>query len=298
MSNIYFKSNLKHLIRVSGDSQSELAAYLGYSSDSGINNLINPNRGNDYPSDPKLIDDICKRYGITRDMLLYEDLSDINTFHLYECDLGSLIELHKKMFPTITPKDNDPILFKKGYKIHMDFINKAQIDSVENEMMFFEFINLYEQAWNESNSFSALANILSILVYIRSNIQNEHRLEGLKKYKKNIIDKKTLDRDYILNNNNSSLNLEELSEFDDLIIQCISILKKHKDYHEFADYYLAIRYTVNIAHEDIDEAVSASISGYLLSDLVYLQNQYAIDYFVFKDKFINTKIKKPHKLWR
>lgn len=280
MKKLYFNSNLKHLKKIYDDSNSELAAYLNYSGDSGITNLYNRNKG--YP--PELIDKICARYKITRDMLLYEDLTSIKISNLSDIEHSKLLEFHFKLFPIITPKNCDSKYFIDGYKKHINLLHTEK-SGAETYQEFIDYLDLYEQAWNKDNSLPALANTLSSLVSYRSNLQNKTKILGVLKYKDKKISKKILNRDYFLDNNQNDLDLDEIRGLDNLIIDCISVLKKHNDYQPFADYYLAIRYVFNIAHEDLDEATSANISGYLLSDLVYLNNKYAIDYFIFKNSF-------------
>lgn len=288
MKKIYFKSNLKHLINIYGDTNLDLALYLDYSSASAISNMINRSN-NDYPSDPQIIDKICIRYKITKEMLLYEDLSNIKTAYLFEIDEKKQIEFCSYIFPIISPKNNDSENFKKAFKIHSNLMKQTS-PKFDVSQDFLTLSNLYLQAFETSNSLSSLANLLSLLIYSRATIDKENLIDGYQKFKNNIITGKTFKKDYILDNQISLSKSAESNDLDDFILECIRILKKHNDYQSFADFYLAIRYFLNIAQEDLDPATSASISGLLLSDLVCLHNKYAINFFVYKQELEEKEI--------
>lgn len=283
MKKIYFKSNLKHLIKIYDDTNLDLALYLDYNSASAISNMINRSN-NDYPSDPQLIEKICQRYQISREMLLYEDLSYLKKAYMFEIDEEKQIEFYKYIFPIIVPKEDDSQTFVEAYTIHSNLLRRKDV----NLNALQEINNIYElyvKEFNSNNNLSALANILSILVLSRTQEGKEYWIKGYLKLKNNTINDKTFKKDYFLNVQTESTEKFESNDLDDLILLYIEILKQHEEYQEFADFYLAIRYFLNIAQEGLNQSQSANIARYLLSDLVCLHNKYALDFFVHKQIF-------------
>lgn len=280
MKKIYFKSNLKHLIKLYEDSYLNLAIYLGYSSDSAIWNIINRSN-NDYPSDPQLIDKICLRYKITKEALLYEDLSNMSKAYVFEVDEKIQKEFYLSVFPIIKPKEDDCKNFKEAYKLHWDLFQQTDIlKDVSQE--FFYILDLYQKALDEDNCLSALANMMNILVLERSQLNKQSQIEGYIKLKNNTISQKTYKRDYVLDNQNIDSERIDTDDLDTFILECITELKKHEEYISFAEFYQAIRYFLNIAYDDLDDATSASISGYLLQDLERINNKYAVNFIIHK----------------
>lgn len=284
MRKIYFKSNLKHLIKMHKDSNLELALYLGFSSDSTISNWFNK-KDNFYPQDSLIIDKICLRYVIDKDSLLYEDLSSIKMPTLFELPDDKLIELQSFVFPLIIPKENDSDFFKLGFYKHKKLLQQTKV-SAENMQLFNEYSNLYEKAYEIDASLPALANTLSSIIYYRAGIVNTNKIVGFYKYKNKQISNKSFYRDYILSShevelNSDSLTQNELNELDKSIIEIIIELKKHIEFQQFADFYLAIRYKLNIADKDLNKVTSDVIFESLLYDLVRLKNIYAINFLKY-----------------
>ncbi len=294
MKKNYFKSNLKHLIKINKDTQENLAFSLGYNSISTISNWFTKD-DNHLPSN-SIIESICSRYSISKDLLLYEDLTPIKTPFFFDLPDEKLIEFTSFLLPLIDPKDNDSEFFKKGYMKQREFLNKTEIGT-EISQLFCEYMDLYEKACENDDSYPALANMLSSLVLIRLNIANENKINGLLKYKNKQISKKDLAKNYFLDINNNidydddNFDQTDIEEMDKNIMDIISELKKQPDFQQFADFYLAIRYKLNIADSDLDVVTSEIISENLLLDLVRLENIYAANYFVYFDKLSKNYLK-------
>lgn len=296
MKKIYFKSNLKHLIKIYNDSNLELALYLGFTSESTISNWFNK-KEDYYPTDTQIIDKICFRYTITKDLLLYEDLSSIKTPFLFDLPDDKLIELHSFLLPLISPKENDSELFKQAFYKHKELLKQTKVGA-ETTQLYFEYMDLYEKAYEKDDSLPALANTLSSIVHMRTGIAKENVISAMFKYRNKKISKKSFSRDYILNidnqtdSDNDNIDQNEIKQLDTCIMKIIAELKGHADFQQFADYYLAIRYRLNIADSDLDEATSFILSENLLLDLVRLNNIYAINYLTYFNelikKYLNT----------
>lgn len=293
MKKIYFKSNLKHLIKIYKDTQENLAFSLGYNSISTISNWFN--KDDDYIPSNSIIENICSRYSINKDLLLYEDLTPIKTPFLFDLPDEILIEFSSFLLPLVEPKDDDSEFFKKGYMKQRELLSKTKVGA-EISQLFCEYMDLYANACEKDDSYSALANTLSSLVLIRFNILNKNKINGILKYKSNKISKKNLAMNYFLDANNidyddDSFDQTDVEEMDKAIMEIISELKKQPDFQQIADFYLAIRYKLNIANNDLSIVTSEVIFENLLLDLIHLENIYAINFSVYFDKLAEKYLK-------
>lgn len=294
MDKIYFKSNIKHLVKIYGDTKENLAFSLGYNSGSAISNWFN--KEDTFIPSNNIIEKICSRYSISKEHLLYEDLRMIKSPFLFDLPEDKIIEFASYLLPLIEPKEDDSYFFKKGYIIQRELYNQTNIGA-EITQQYFEYMDLYQKAYENDNSYSALANMLSSLVLIRANITNEDKIIGMLKYRDKKISKKYFTQNYMLNSDHNidfaddTSQHDFMNELDTSIMNIIYELKKQSDFFQFADYYLAIRYKLNIADSDLDKIKSELIAESLLLDLALLKNIYAINYLVYFDKISKKYLK-------
>ena len=80
----YLASNLKHLRKSYGETQEELAKALYLEK-----NTISQYESGSRKPDEETLKGIAKRYGVTMDLLLYEDLSFVPDMLAYYSDIDS-----------------------------------------------------------------------------------------------------------------------------------------------------------------------------------------------------------------
>lgn len=91
----YLASNLKHLRKSYGETQEELANAL-HLEKSTISQYENGSRK---PNDDEILKSIAKRYGVTMDSLLYEDLSFFPDMLAYFSNIDSNSLTTARLYP-------------------------------------------------------------------------------------------------------------------------------------------------------------------------------------------------------
>ena len=90
----YLASNLKHLRKSYGETQEELAKALYLEK-----NTISQYESGSRKPDEETLKGITKRYGVTMDSLLYEDLSFVPDMLAYYSDIDSNFQMVSGFFP-------------------------------------------------------------------------------------------------------------------------------------------------------------------------------------------------------
>jgi immunity repressor protein len=282
----YFASNIKHLRKIFGETQEDLADFL-FTSKSAISNYENGLR---FP-DEDVLNKISKHYQVTLSQLLNEDLTvtpslfdyikglDEDSYHLL-----NRIFIPFKLKDSLTSKE-----YKKAFEEHLKFLY-GSIEEKETVDIGF-IIDVYEESIGNWDKPIFLLNFLSFYFLMGLTFLNTSDdtldLEQLKSYlrtkKRNKKDvKKVLDEF-----GNENVDLEFRKEFDEDLLFIIEKLKKTQ-YSDVAYYFFALRYVFNIPNNSEDLATNKLIGMTLIKDLTEINNKYA-------KKFIAI-IKKVHKL--
>lgn len=290
----YFASNLKHLRKIFGETQEDLADFL-FTSKSAISNYENGLR---FP-DEDVLNKISKHYQVTLSQLLNEDLTVTPSLFDYikgldedSCHLLNRIFIPFKLKDSLTSKE-----YKKAFEEHLKLLY-GSIEEKETVDIGF-IIDVYEESIGNYDKPIFLLNFLSFYFFIGLSFLNTSDdtldLEQLKSYlrtkKRNKKDvKKVLSNLFYLESDefgNENVDSESLKEFDEDLLFIIEILKKTQ-YSDVAYYYFALRYVCNIPNNSENRATNRLIGMTLINDLAEINNKYA-------NKFIAI-MKKVHKL--
>lgn len=290
----YFASNLKHLRKIFGETQEDLADFL-FTSKSAISNYENGLR---FP-DEDVLNKISKHYQVTLSQLLNEDLTVTPSLFDYikgldedSCHLLNRIFIPFKLKDSLTSKE-----YKKAFEEHLKLLY-GSIEEKETVDIGF-IIDVYEESIGNYDKPIFLLNFLSFYFLIGLCFLNTSDdtldLEQLKSYlrtkKRNKKDvKKVLSNLFYLESDefgNENVDSESLKEFDEDLLFIIEKLKKTQ-YSDVAYYYFALRYVCNIPNNSENRATNRLIGMTLINDLAEINNKYA-------NKFIAI-MKKVHKL--
>ncbi len=249
----YFASNLKHLRKIFGETQEDLADFL-FTSKSAISNYENGLR---FP-DEDVLNKISKHYQVTLSQLLNEDLTVTPSLFDYikgldedSCHLLNRIFIPFKLKDSLTSKE-----YKKAFEEHLKLLY-GSIEEKETVDIGF-IIDVYEESIGNYDKPIFLLNFLSFYFLIGLcflNISDDTLdLEQLKSYlrtkKRNKKDvKKVLSNLFYLESNefgNENVDSESLKEFDEDLLFIIEKLKHTKiSSEEISDgrkYSLLFRY--------------------------------------------------------
>lgn len=290
----YFASNLKHLRKIFGETQEDLADFL-FTSKSAISNYENGLR---FPGED-VLNKISKHYQVTLSQLLNEDLTVTPSVFDYiksldedSCHLLNRIFIPFKLKDSLTSKE-----YKKAFEEHLKLLY-GSIEEKETVDIGF-IIDVYEESIGNCDKPIFLLNFLSFYFLMGLSFLNTSDdtldLEQFKSYlrtkKRNKKDiKKVLSNFFYLDSDefgNENVDLESRREFDESLLFIIEKLKKTQ-YSDVAYYYFALRYVCNIPNNGENRATNRLIGMTLINDLAEINNKYA-------NKFIAI-MKKVHKL--
>lgn len=288
----YLATNLKHLRKSYGETQEELANAL-HLEKSTISQYENGSR----KPDEEILKRIAKRYGVTMDLLLYEDLSSVLDMLAYYSNIDSNSLTTARLYPIYNLDKRFDTKTIRAFEAHkrLLFGSSEEKDELDIDLI----IEAYDEAYNkfdiDSDEFLVIAvNLLSLYLLLYSFIFNEASVKQVKDFL--LKDKKSKKEisSFVLNvvlpsfNDNEVRTPQFKRDLNEGLLYLIEILKESRKYSKVADYFFALRYIINLVDNDYDYATNQLIGTELINGLSKLNNPYA-------KQFIQIG-KKVHKL--
>lgn len=288
----YLPSNLKHLRKSYGETQEELANAL-HLEKSTISQYENGSR----KPDEEILKGIAKRYGVTMDSLLYEDLSFFPDMIAFYSNIDSNSLTTARFFPIYKLDKRFDTKTIRAFEAHKQLLfgSSEEKDEVDIDLIVDAYDEAYEKFDIDSDEFLVIAvNSLSLYMLLFSSIFNEESGKQLKDFVlKDERSKKEISS-FVLNivlpnfNDNEIRTPQFKRDINEFFLYLIEILKETRKYSKVADYFFALRYMFNLVDNDYDYATNQLIGSELINGLSRLNNPYA-------KQFIQI-IKKVHKL--
>lgn len=288
----YLASNLKRLRKSYGETQEELAIAL-HLEKSTISQYENGSR----KPDEEILKGIAKRYGVTLDLLLYEDLSFFPDMLAYFSNIDSNSLTTARLYPIYKLDKRFDTKTIRAFEAHKQLLfgSSEEKDEVDIDLILDAYDEAYEKFDIDSDEFLVIAvNSLSLCMLLLSSILNEESGKQLKDFvSKDKRSKKEISS-FVLNivlpsfNDNEVRTPQFKRDLDEGFLYLIEILKENRKYSKVADYYFALRYMLNLVDNDYDYATNQLIGSELINGLSRLNNPYA-------KQFIQIG-KKVHKL--
>lgn len=288
----YLASNLKHLRKSYGETQEELAKAL-YLEKNTISQYENGSRK---PVEETL-KGIAKRYGVTIDSLLYEDLSFFPDITAYYSNIDSNSLTTARIYPIYKLDKRFDTKTIRAFEAHKQLLfgSSEEKDEVDIDLIVDAYDEAYEKFDIDSDEFLVIAvNSLSLYMFLFSSIINEESGKQLKDFVLNDKRSKKEISSFVLNivlpnfNDNEIRTPQFKRDINEFFLYLIEILKETRKYSKVADYYFALRYMFNLVDNDYDYATNQLIGSELITGLSRLNNPYA-------KRFIEI-LKKVHKL--
>ena len=288
----YLPSNLKHLRKSYGETQEELANAL-HLEKSTISQYENGSR----KPDEEILKGIAKRYGVTMDLLLYEDLSFFPDMLAYFSNIDSNSLTTARLYPIYNLDNRFDTKTIRAFEAHKQLLfgSSEEKDEVDIDLIVDAYGEAYEKFDIDSDEFLVIAvNSLSLYMLLFSSIYNEESGKQLKDFVlKDKRSKKEISS-FVLNivlpnfNDNEIKTPQFKRDINEFFLYLIEILKETRKYSKVADYFFALRYMFNLVDNDYDYATNQLIGSELITGLSRLNNPYA-------KRFIEIQ-KKVHKL--
>lgn len=284
----YLASNLKHLRKSYGETQEELAKALYLEK-----NTISQYESGSRKPDEETLKGIAKRYGVTMDSLLYEDLSFIPDMLAYYSDIDSNFLMVSGFFPIYRLDRRFDTKTIRAFEAHKQLLFGSS--EVDIDLIIEAYDEAYDKFDIDSDEFLVIAvNLLSLCILLYSSILNEASVKQIEDFL--LKDKKSKKEisSFVLNvvlpsfNDNEVRSPQFKRDLNEGLLYLIEILKESRKYSKVADYFFALRYMFNLVDNDYDYATNQLIGSELINGLSRLNNPYA-------KKFIQIG-KKVHKL--
>lgn len=284
----YLASNLKHLRKSYGETQEELAKALYLEK-----NTISQYESGSRKPDEETLKGITKRYGVTMDSLLYEDLSFVPDMLAYYSDIDSNFLMVSGFFPIYRLDRRFDTKTIRAFEAHKQLLSGSS--EVDIDLIIEAYDEAYDKFDIDSDEFLVIAvNLLSLCILLYSSIFNEASVKQIEDFL--LKDKKSKKEisSFVLNvvlpsfNDNEVRSPQFKRDLNEGLLYLIEILKESRKYSKVADYFFALRYMFNLVDNDYDYATNQLIGSELINGLSRLNNPYA-------KKFIQIG-KKVHKL--
>ena len=283
MTNSKIGENIRNLRKSYGETQQELGRALNVE----FNTISMYESGKRQP-DLQTIKAIADRYGFPVDTLIREDFSNINlSFNGLTWD--RMISIAEAIFPMVySVKALEDPHFAKGYEYTTNIWNKIKnIKSTGDELMYSLFERAYKEYVQSLEIFETIesaANLLWLIFVMYSLLPDEHSV----KLGEAILYEKALSADFVKNyvikdaNRISRENEENKKSYardkHESVMIFLQILKKSPDYADLADYYLAMKYIIGMAGNDISDDMNKTIGMEMMISFLTLANPYAFKY--------------------
>lgn len=289
----YLPSNLKHLRKSYGETQEELANAL-HLEKSTISQYENGSR----KPDEEILKGIAKRYGVTMDLLLYEDLSFFPDMLAYFSNIDSNSLTTARLYPIYNLDKRFDTKTIRAFESHKQLLfgSSEEKDEVDIDLIVDAYGEAYEKFDIDSDEFLVIAvNSLSLYMLLFSSIFNEESGKQLKDFVlKDKRSKKEISS-FVLNivlpnfNDNEIKTPQFKRDINEFFLYLIEILKETRKYSKVADYFFALRYMFNLVDNDYDYATNQLIGSELITGLSRLNNPYAKRFIEIQKKFTNCE---------
>lgn len=273
--------NIKELRRAFGESQQELGNAIGLTS-TAIANYENGDR----TPDLQKLQLIAAHYGYPVDQLIRDNFSDLQTMSYPT--LKKVMEMTNVIFPICcSDKALEDSNFKKGYDYTLKIWDAIKKGDTPMKGMVDVCWESYLKSAEELETIESVANMLALLFVSWSSIPNDYTKRiGEALYNRNISSEAFI-KNYVLRKDKSGDKIAEaqkqqfLRDYNESIISCLKTLKDSPEWVELADYYLALRYVIDMTDSNLGMDMNKTIGMEMMLSFLALGNPYA---FAFVEK--------------
>lgn len=270
--------NFKFLYRYYKDKQEVLAQML-HVPQSNISAYINGKK----PIPTDVLNNISIRYNVPIDDLVNKDLS-VEFDSPQTVTLDDAAHIAESMFPILTSnvaKTNDN--FNRAYELLSASLQLEDVTVFCKSIRDLErAVTLFQKAWEESDTYVALANSLSTILLVYAFYTQRGIKIGQALLNSGALNTFDIKSTFLRNPNKpDAINPYEdqkkrfFEKYDDLVYQNIKLLKNNTQFSALGDFYLAMCYFVGFAEDFMEYEVCSQTGMYMLLQLCKLDNKYA-----------------------
>jgi len=265
--------NIRDLRKHFRETQKKLGEVLAFAP----NTVSDWERGRMQP-DISTLEKIAYRYRCSVEQLISGDFSeaDFTSLHNASVSWEDMASLFESMFPIVCSEKalQDPH-FKIGYD---ETVGKNFALDTQKRAM-----KAYKQSLKESGTVESAANLLCVIYMRYTLFQNEQQQKKIDAFLKSEMSGKDFMDGFVLRDPKAlDKELEKRKqdyarEMDELIFDCLQLLKDSPTYNRLADYYLALGYSIGLVGTG-QQTANETIGKELLLSCIRLGNSYAIEY--------------------
>jgi len=276
----HLAENLRCLIRAYDKTQIKLAEALGVTR-SAVSQWVS---GKKEPSF-ELLELIARRYRVTIDQLRYSDLTLRKPMELPKSK-RRIYEDAASLFPCIrTDSAEIDTHFVLGYRAHKHLLDPSTHNVVAFELHLETAINEYRLAIRGSQCCEAACNLVSLYFLAASALINQNLVNQLVKAPDNTGRTSSLFNKAFLGDIPvwTEQDLGDLHAFakstDAELTELLELLQSNHNFRDYAEYYLAVRYSYGLVDNDLGMEMNSRIGGEMLEAFANIGNKHARHYF-------------------
>ncbi len=268
--------NIQHLRIIHNETLDELGSII-HCAKSTVKGYENGSR----KPDLQTLQLLAAHYNKPVDELLHVDLTGLENISI---DLNSpdhTTELMKIILPLYSSENAmENLSFKNGYDLSqrlLDAFSKAEVLPGNMVVRIFE---AFATAADETGVSEAVANLLWSIFVWWSQIYDTNRLLSLQN---KLLSKKLCLKDWmsLKDMEDASVTKKRVSfiaDFDGIINEALKSLKSEQDWSDLADYYLALRYIVGMADNDLSTEMNSAVGMQMMLSFMALGNSHAFTF--------------------
>lgn len=224
-----------------------------------------------------VIKKIAIHYRVTEDLLLYANISNFYKSAQDTLDRTDIFTIFRIPYFEDEIKDDS---LKYPYSLVNKFLKTFLTDNPDADS-FEKGINEFEKIYKKTGNEDAI--IWWVWCYILSEQLNSFYIDE-DDNEKDVSKKMTV---HFLDNGLNHTFIDE-SDTKDFYEYCEKL--KHTKWSDLVYYYLAIRFVYGYGNCDFDIELNKKIGTAMITELVHLGNEYAIQFMLFSLQFVDKKL--------
>ena len=266
--------NIQHLRKLHKETLEELGNVI-FCAKSTVKGYENGSREPDF----KTLQRLAAHYNKSIDELLQVDLTSLEIHNFEFESMAKIMELYRTILPLCSSEEAmKNRYFKNGYELSQELLAGFSNNEIVPGSMIVRIIDSYIDAIDESEVPEAAANLLWSIFVLWSSIYDTETLLTLQR---KLISQKISFKDLMKLKDTEDDNILQkrvdfITDFDEIIIELLKMLKSKQEWSDLADYYLALRYMAGIVDTELPAEMNMAVGMQMMLSFGTLGNSYAI----------------------